>query len=439
MSEHFFVRVPVTLYDARRQNVITSLQFDIMVLLHRWANWHTGVVRTCSAERLQRAMGDLEKPPSERTIQRHMQGLHEAGWIHSHYRKGSRKPYPVDLNNFMPVADGDAEMALIRPTPIKDWEETTACRVADEGATEDGEGTLRGRGKGGLKETVSETSQETSDETSGIETSGGSVNQPDSQAPSARVGTVTSSPNPLEPTEEAKVVLEGKRILSSSEIATLQCIFANLYDMEANLATLQSIADSHPDFVWVDASMKVFVALLSRKDWKKSITTPSAFAFRWRGDRPTGLWAQALRDMPDNPSTGSVTYNGTRLDDGRVQCQHCEQIFKTQDEWVSHTECIGTKRYLEGEIDMDEPESEPEPETVNTGETVAEVTSRTQAWTIYNGGEILPVIEAYGLRVPGMAWGYRTDEKWIVMKSRDLLEMRLNMNKPKPEFTMEDV
>ena len=74
----YFARVPYALYDARRQNVITSLQFNIMTILHRWANWHTGVVRTCSAERLQQAMGDLEKPPSERTIQRHMQGLHEA-------------------------------------------------------------------------------------------------------------------------------------------------------------------------------------------------------------------------------------------------------------------------------------------------------------------------------------------------------------------------
>lgn len=147
MTENLFVRVPESLYDALRHGEITPVMFDVMCLLHRWANWHTGVVRTCSAQRLATAMGGdsfdstPDQIPSIRTIQRSMQALAEAGWIISGYRKGSKKPYSVEICNYIPVADDDADVTLIRPTETKSWTETSVCRAADG----DGERTGKGR------------------------------------------------------------------------------------------------------------------------------------------------------------------------------------------------------------------------------------------------------------------------------------------------------
>ncbi|MGB2589013.1 MAG: hypothetical protein WBF09_16600 [Candidatus Acidiferrum sp.] len=258
MEDQFFARIPYDLFDARRQSVITSIQFDIMVLLHRWANWHTGIVRTCSADRLQAAMGDLQKPPSERTIQRHLQGLHEAGWVFSHYRKGSKKPYSVDINNFMPVADGDADVAVIRPTNVKDWEETDACRVADEGATGDGEGALKGRCKGGLKETVHEISDKTSRETSSNETfSNEGLSEGVSESLASLGSGSQDASHPPTPTEEFEI-----RPWSHDEMYIVQSLMSELFNREANQAILARIQAGDPKFVWTYESKKVVLEVL---------------------------------------------------------------------------------------------------------------------------------------------------------------------------------
>lgn len=39
MNENYFTRVPDALYDALRDGEITPLMFNIMLHLHRWANW----------------------------------------------------------------------------------------------------------------------------------------------------------------------------------------------------------------------------------------------------------------------------------------------------------------------------------------------------------------------------------------------------------------
>jgi len=289
MEDQFFARIPYDLFDARRQNVITSIQFDIMVLLHRWANWHTGIVRTCSAERLQAAMGDLEKPPSVRTIQRHVQGLHEAGWVFSHYRKGSKKPYPVDINNFMPVADKDGEVTVIRPTVLKDWEETGACRVADEGATGDGKGTVKGRSKGGLKETVPKISDKTSHETSFKETSSNEVSEVSEEGSVASLPPSASSTSPDE---------QETLVKSQEEVSNLSCILEAKCDLRPTREVMDSVFKSHPDFYWGSDALQVVSKRISAGGWKRSIVTPSDFAHYWESKGPTSLYAQVMRDMP---------------------------------------------------------------------------------------------------------------------------------------------
>jgi hypothetical protein len=135
-QDNYFTRVPDALYDALRDGEITPLMFDIMTHLHRWANWNTGIVQTCNAKRLRTALGGQhdDRVPEERTIQRAVQGLDEAGWIISGYVRGMKVPYGVQITNFLPAPDVDGEKALIIPMETKHWKETSAFQGADEGA-----------------------------------------------------------------------------------------------------------------------------------------------------------------------------------------------------------------------------------------------------------------------------------------------------------------
>ncbi len=135
-QDNYFTRVPDALYDALRDGQITPLMFDIMLHLHHWADWNTGVVRVCNAKRLRAAMGGHydDRVAEERTIQRAVQGLDEAGWIISGYVRGMKQPYGVQITNFQPAADTDGEKALIIPIETKHWKETAAFQGADEDA-----------------------------------------------------------------------------------------------------------------------------------------------------------------------------------------------------------------------------------------------------------------------------------------------------------------
>lgn len=296
MSEHFFVRVPENLYDAMRHGEITPVMFNVMCLLHRWANWHTGVVRTCSAQRLAAAMGGdsfdgtPDQIPSIRTIQRSMQGLCEAGWLISGYCKGSKKPYSVEICNYIPVAEGDADVTLIRPTETKSWAETSVCRVADE----DGEGTVSGRGKGGLNETSSETSYETS-----FETSTGGVSE------SSKVESPTSSASDDSGTDSTPI--EEPRQVSIDEWELAAGVVETHTGVRPNQTLLCRIFNSHPDFIWTHKAYEAVNVTLSQKSWQKSIKTPDDFAYRWASDGGTSLFAQVCRNLPDeNPIQGSA-------------------------------------------------------------------------------------------------------------------------------------
>lgn len=71
---------------------------------------------------------------AERTIQRALRGLDEAGWIISGYVRGMKQPYGVQITNYQPVADADGEKALLIPMATKHWKETAAFQGGDEGA-----------------------------------------------------------------------------------------------------------------------------------------------------------------------------------------------------------------------------------------------------------------------------------------------------------------
>jgi hypothetical protein len=131
----YFTRVPDALYDAIKDGELNALMFNIMMHLHHWADWNTGVVRTVNAKRLRSALGGNhdDDVAAERSIQRAMQGLDEAGWIISGYKQGSKLPYSVQLTNYQPVADAGGEMAVIIPMDTKHWRETAAFQGADAG------------------------------------------------------------------------------------------------------------------------------------------------------------------------------------------------------------------------------------------------------------------------------------------------------------------
>jgi hypothetical protein len=198
----YFTRVPDALYDALRDGEITPLMFNIMLHLHHWADWNTGVVRVCNAKRLCAAMGGHhdDEVAAERTIQRAMQGLDEAGWIISGYARGMKQPYGVQITNFQPAADADGEKALIIPMPTKHWKETSAFQGADEGA----EKALTQAVKRRLKEldsiqdsSTQDSSPDSTHETKPTSKQKKEVRKQQVVSPSAQLAVVRPSENPL--------------------------------------------------------------------------------------------------------------------------------------------------------------------------------------------------------------------------------------------------
>src|SRR5271155_4800050 len=99
-----FARVPKAVYQARKYGEITQLMHDILCLLHLWSNHNTGEVQSFHPQRVIDWLNDEDpsyEVPSERTVQRHMQGLREAGWALSDYVKGQKRPYNLTLCNFL--------------------------------------------------------------------------------------------------------------------------------------------------------------------------------------------------------------------------------------------------------------------------------------------------------------------------------------------------
>jgi hypothetical protein len=109
VTDHRFARVPYPVYDALERGEITSLQFEILAMMHRVADWRTGVVNSWSAKEYLFRCGETKPTEAdERNVQRAQAGLRMMGWFRDTYKRGSKKPYVVTLNNFVvygPTAD----------------------------------------------------------------------------------------------------------------------------------------------------------------------------------------------------------------------------------------------------------------------------------------------------------------------------------------------
>jgi hypothetical protein len=97
--EHF-VRIPHTEIEALERGDINRLMFDILGLLHQWCDFHTGIARSVSAQRIADHLG-YDKPPSLNTIRRYMHALIDSGWIGWDYRaQYTERTYSVWLCNY---------------------------------------------------------------------------------------------------------------------------------------------------------------------------------------------------------------------------------------------------------------------------------------------------------------------------------------------------
>jgi hypothetical protein len=93
-----FAIIPYELYDDLANGEITLSMFQALILLHKWADWGTGVVRKVRASRMEQASG--EHGPAARTFQRALKNLHDSGRITSYHVAGSRSWYKIAINNF---------------------------------------------------------------------------------------------------------------------------------------------------------------------------------------------------------------------------------------------------------------------------------------------------------------------------------------------------
>jgi hypothetical protein len=98
------------------------------------------------------------------------------------------------------------------------------------------------------------------------------------------------------------------------------------------------------------------------------------------------------------------------------------------------------KAYLEGDIDM---------EDEITPKTLKECSVRCEPFKLYNGANVLPVVEAYQKTVPQLMrytpnqlWGYHNRKKWAISPNRDELQASCEKEAPvlgSKKFEVEEV
>ncbi len=309
-----FARVPKAVYQARKYGEITQLMHDILCLLHLWSNHNTGEVQSFHPQRVIDWLNDEDPSydvPSERTVQRHMQGLREAGWVLSDYINGQKRPYNLTLCNFLAVGasriedgDGDTDKVLLNPTKIKHWMKTSIFRGGDRHA----EGTLTGRSQdaeGAAKEqTVPKILNKTVDETS-------SETVPPSSSKKVSKGESGASLPPVpppnnNPTDGGQEIVEYLNEKSYAEKANMEAALYKHTGIKPNKDTMFLIFLAHSDFPWgMDEAMTVIPAVLSASGWKKNIKTPDDFRRWWQSSSDGSLWKQCERNMPD-PTQGGL-------------------------------------------------------------------------------------------------------------------------------------
>jgi len=131
-----YFRFPAAAYEALRDGDLSLLQYTILGTLYYRANWKTGVVRSISADQVIRDLGETGLLPTDsvmdsrrRLIQRAMKAMRMAGWFTSDYKEGSKRPYNIQLTNYLSlsvpesvaadnVADNDADEVILNPCEI---------------------------------------------------------------------------------------------------------------------------------------------------------------------------------------------------------------------------------------------------------------------------------------------------------------------------------
>jgi hypothetical protein len=112
-----FTIIPNELLDALASGDLTPSMFIAMQLLHRWADWETGVVRKVRAGRLEDATNGTY---SASTFQEALRNLVKAGRISSDHRGGSRSWYSITILNYT-VRIGNLKDKVLNRSEIKDW------------------------------------------------------------------------------------------------------------------------------------------------------------------------------------------------------------------------------------------------------------------------------------------------------------------------------
>ena len=122
-----YIAIPHELYDARNNNEITPSMYEVMVWLHRRADWAKGNVRQVSAERISIELGGMFKP---RTIQDAMHNLMSCGWITLHRAPGQHGSYWITIHNFIALT-GAQKDSVLNPKEIISYKNGCPTECAD--------------------------------------------------------------------------------------------------------------------------------------------------------------------------------------------------------------------------------------------------------------------------------------------------------------------
>lgn len=199
-GEPFDVRIPQHFVKSLHTGDITPSMLLTLVLLHNWADWKTGVVRSASAAGLATWS---RKAYSVRTFSEALRKLQLMGHITKETVQGSHHDYPIVIHNYK-IYDDAGNATIINPKTTKTWAEIET-----------------GHCDGGSDETSDEGSDETSDKVLSLNESqiksqnevdrwvGGEAGcQPDTQSkgiPEVEAGVVSGEQVPVtEPVPPAK-------------------------------------------------------------------------------------------------------------------------------------------------------------------------------------------------------------------------------------------
>ena len=119
-----FAAVPNEVFYALEHGEITLTMFNVLCILHKQADWSTGVVAfTCARTIADKLCGQF----AVRTIQDSLNHLIKAGYIVSGQVPGSKLNYPVGLSNYCALT-GVQKGVVLNPCEIKDWRTSQVLR-----------------------------------------------------------------------------------------------------------------------------------------------------------------------------------------------------------------------------------------------------------------------------------------------------------------------